>query len=363
MRKIGIVVVVLGVALCVAMPALAQQLDLKKGVQAALGAGEVVKWKVQGFTPAGTLYHETLQRLAEEVKTVTGGRLVWEVFQAGALVPPFEGLKAVSDGVYDANFGYTGQWIGKIPVAPLFTAAPGGMNAFDMQMWLEHGGGKELHQEMYDKYGYNLKLLLCAPISMEIFMWSKKPLRKIEDWKGIKLRMMPVMGDILAANGLSVVFMPAGEIIPNLQRGVIDAAEYSIPAFDKTLGLWETAKYLHLPGVHQPASQLELIINKKSYEALPADLKVLLDAAVWKSRLREWLWMESENVKAMDFYKEKGIEIVQVDPETIKTMMKWANDYLDAMGAKDEFYGKVWKSQKAWGEKWYPYAKMFSLPH
>ncbi len=271
----------------------------------ALAQDKVIKWKVQGFVPAGMLYHETLQRAADIVKEVTGGRFVWEVFPAGALVPPFEGLKAVSDGVYEANFGYTGQWVGKIPVAPLFTAAPGGMNALDMQMWFEHGGGKELYQEMYDTYKYNVKVFITSPIAMEIFMWSKKPLRKLEDWKGVKFRMMPVMGDVLTKNGLSVVFMPAGEIMPNLQRGVIDAAEYSIPGLDRTLGIWEVCKYLHLPGVHQPASQLEVIVNKKAWEALPADLKVL----------------------------------------------------------KDFFFGKVWKSQKAFGDKWYPYAKMFSLPH
>jgi TRAP-type mannitol/chloroaromatic compound transport system substrate-binding protein len=309
------------------------------------------------------LYHETLVRTAAIVKEVTGGRLIWEVYPGGALVPPFEGLKAVSDGVYDANCGYTGQWVGKIPVAPLFTAAPGGLNTFDMQMWLEHGGGKELYQEMYDRYGYNVKVFLVSPISMEIFLWAKKPLRTVKDFKGLKIRMMPVMGDVMTKNGIPVVFMPAGEIIPNLQRGVIDAAEYSIPAFDKSLGIWQVCKYLHVPGIHQPASQLEIIVNKKSYEALPADLKVLLDAALWKARLQVWLWMESQNIEAMDFFKEKGITIVQLDPEAVKTFTKWASDYLDEMGAKDEFYGKVWNSQKAYGKKWYPYSKMFTLPH
>lgn len=332
-------------------------------VSSAMAQDKVIKWKVQGFVPAGMLYHETLVRTANLVKEVTNGRLIWEVFPAGALVPPFEGLKAVSDGVYDVNYSYTGQWVGKIPVAPLFTAAPGGLNVVDMQMWLEYGGGKQLHQEMYDKYGYNVKVFLGAPISMEVFLWSKKPLRTLKDFKGLKLRMMPVMGDVLTKNGFPVVFMPAGEIIPNLQRGVIDAAEYSIPAFDKSLGIWQVCKYLHVPGVHQPASQTEFIVNKKSYEALPADLKVLLDAAIWKSRLEDWLWMESKNLEAMDFFKEKGITIVQMDPETVKTFIKWATEYLDERGAKDEFFGKVWNSQKAFGKKWYPYSKMFTLPH
>ena len=150
----------------------------------ALAQEKVIKWKVQGFVPAGMLYHETLLRLAEEVKTVTNGRMVWEVFPAGALVPPFEGLKAVSDGVYDANYGYTGQWVGKIPVAPLFTAAPGGLTALDMQMWLEHGGGKELHQEMYDKYGYNVKVFECSPhIHGDLHVVQETPSR---NWKTSK---------------------------------------------------------------------------------------------------------------------------------------------------------------------------------
>lgn len=331
-------------------------------VSPGLCADQVIKWKVQGFVPAGMLYHESLQRLADEVKLVTGGRMVWEVLPAGALVPPFEGLKAVSDGVYQANYGYTGQWIGKIPVAPLFTSAPGGLAAFDMQMWLEHGGGKELHQEMYDINKYNVHVLETAPVSMEIYMWAKKPMPKLEDWKGMKIRMMPLMGDVLAKQGFSVVFMPAGEIMPNLQRGVLDAAEYSIPAFDKTLGIWEVCKYMHVPGIHQPCSHLELIINKKAWEAVPADLKVLVEAAVWKSRLKEWMWMEAKNVEAMQFFKEKGIEVVKMEDKTAETMIKWAHDYLDEKSASDPFFAKVWKSQKDFGQKWFPYTKAFSLP-
>jgi len=328
-----------------------------------LAKEKVIKWKVQGFVPAGMLFHDSLLRLADEVKKATSGRLVWEVFPAGALVPPFEGVKAVSDGVYQANYGYAAQWVGKIPAAPLFTAAPGGMNTLDMQMWQNHGGGKELWQEMYDRYGFKVKHFITGPIAMEDFMWSKKPLRKIEDFKGLKMRMMPLMGDVLSKNGMSVVFMPGGEIMPNLQRGVITAAEYSIPAFDKTLGIWEICKYVMLPGIHQPASATELLVNKKAYMALPDDLKAILGAAIGKMRLDNWLWMESKNVEAVEFFKEKGIETVVMDPETIKTMVKWAEEYLDEMSAKDEFFAKVWNSQKAFSKKWYPYHEKYTLPH
>ena len=330
---------------------------------AGVAKEKVIKWKVQGFVPAGMLFHETLLHVADEVKKATGGRLVWEVYPAGALVPPFEGLKAVSDGVYEANFGYAGQWVGKIPVAPLFCAIPGGFNTLDMQMWLNHGGGKELYQEMYDRYGFNVKVFLTAPITMENFMWAKKPLRRIEDFKGVKMRMMPLMGDVLSKHGMAVVFMPGGEIMPNLHRGVIEAAEYSIPAFDKTLGIWEVCKYVMLPGIHQPASQQELLVDKKAYEALPDELKIALEVTIGKMRLQEWLWMESKNIEAVEFFKEKGIETVVMDPLTVQTMVKWAEDYLDEKAAEDEFFAKVWNSQKAFGKKWYPFAKTYHLPH
>ena len=326
-------------------------------------ADKVIKWKIQGFVPAGMLFHETLERFAKEVEKASSGRLVLEVHPAGSLVPPFEGIKAVSDGVYQVNFGYSAQWVGKIPTAPLFTAAPGGFNVVGMQMWLNEGGGMKLWQEMYDKYGFNVKVFPCAPIAMEDFMWAKKPLKKIEDFKGLKMRMMPLMGDVLAKHGLSVIFCPGGEIMPNLQRGVLDAAEYSIPAFDKTMGIWEVCKYVMLPGIHQPCSQLELLVNKKAYEALPDDLKKSLQAAIDASRLNEWLWMEKKNIEAVKFFKENGITVVQMDPETVKTFVKWAHDYLDELGKKDEFFNKVWTSQKNFGKVWYPYHDTYTLPH
>jgi TRAP-type mannitol/chloroaromatic compound transport system substrate-binding protein len=327
--------------------------------------GKVIRWKVQGFVPAGMLYHDVLVHIADEVKRATDGRLVWQVFSSGALVPPFEGVKAVSDGVYQVNYGYSAQWVGKIPgsVAPLFCSVPGGFNWVDMQMWLEHGGGKQLEQEMYDKNGFNVKLFHGPPLSMESFMWAKKPLRKLEDFKGLKMRMMPLMGDVLSKHGMSVVFMPAGEIMPNLQRGVIDAAEYSIPAFDKTLGIWEVCKYVTLPGIHQPAGQTEILINKKAYAALSDDLKAKLEMAIYKTRFKEYLWTEFKNLEAVEFFNQKGIKTVVMEKETISTITKWANDYLDELAAKDEFFAKVWGSQKEFGKKWYPYATTHNLPH
>jgi TRAP-type mannitol/chloroaromatic compound transport system substrate-binding protein len=118
-----------------------------------------------------------------------------------------------------------------------------------------------------------------------------------------------------------------------------------------------------LPGIHQPASQTELIINKEAYAALPDDLKAALKAAVNQSRLDEWLWMEQKNIEAVKFLKDKGIVWVTMDPETITTMQKWAAEYLTKRASKDKNFAKVWNSIQTFSEQWYPYHKLYNLPH
>lgn len=324
---------------------------------------EVIKWKGQGFVPAGMLFHEAFVRIADEIEKVTNGRLVIDVNPPGTFVPPLKGLKAVSDNVYQVNFGYSAMWIGDMQAAPLFTSVPGGFNPKGMKMWIEEGGGKKLWQEMYDRKGYNVKLLPAGILPMENFMWSKEPVRTIEDMKGLKMRMMPLMGEVLQANGLSVHFIPAGEIMPNLQRGVIDAAEYSIPSFDRTMGLWEVCNNVVVPGVHQPSSNLELLINKDAWNELPDELKSQVKAAIGKMRYENELWMRKKDMEAVEFFKEKGINFTRLEPEAIETLIEWSSDYLDSLAEDDEFFAKVWKSQKEFSEIWYQHDKYYNLPH
>ena len=120
-------------------------------IPAAFAKDKVIHWRAQGCVPNGMLFHECLERLAKTVNDASNGRLVWEIFPSGTFVPGFEGLKAVSDGIYQVNYGYPGQWVGKIQTAAIMNSVPGGFNSYGMQMWHEYGGGKELYQEMYDQ--------------------------------------------------------------------------------------------------------------------------------------------------------------------------------------------------------------------
>ena len=323
---------------------------------------EPIIWKVQGFVPAGMIYHNTLLHFAETLDEVSNGRLTLDVHPKGAIVPTGEGLTATDKGVLDAHYGFAAQWMGKIPSSALFTSVPGGFETMGHLMWLYHGGGNELYQEMFDTYGYNVKVFPVVATSMQIFQWSDKPCRSLDDFEGLKMRMMPLMGDILKAHGFSVAYLPAGEIIPALERGVLDAAEYATPAFDITAGFNDICKYYHYPGVHQPACILDFTVNKDSYAALPDDLKVILEQVTYSEIF--WAWQNEEDLclKALEEFDKGGNVLVRMDEETIATMQEWCVDYLDEQAAKDAFFAKVLKSIRAWESKWYPYEQANRLP-
>ncbi len=331
-----------------------------QGDSSPVPKAEVIRWKIQGFTPPGTLFQDWLEDFAEIVKDVSQGRLVLEVFPPGAIAPSFEALNAIRDGILDAHWGYPGMWIGQNIAAPLFNSVPGGFLVQDALMWMKHGGGLELWNEMHAPY--NAKVLTAGLIGMEIFMWANEPLRTIDNMKGKKLRMMPIMGDILNANGLSVAFIPAAEIIPSLERKVLDAAEYSIPAFDITLGFQDVAKYYHYPGIHQPASFLELVINKDKWNALPDDLKRAVEYACDISLLRIMTSNEAQNIETLKKFEQMGIKQVVMEQEDVETMVRWAEEWMENKAKENPFFAKVRKSQIDFAKWWYPYKEATSLP-
>jgi len=321
-------------------------------------AGEIIKWKVQGFTPANTLYDSWGKHLSETINELSSGRLVVEFFPAGTIVPSAEAPDAVKNGILNASFSYSGMWSGLNPVAPLFTSVPGLFNdPNDMIAWIEQGGGLELWNEMLAPHNSIVIPAYCH-IS-EIFMWSNKPIRTVQDMKGIKLRMMPVMGKVLEANGMNVAFLPAGELIPSLQKKVLDAAEYSIPAFDITLGFQDVAKYYTVPGLHQPCGVGQLVINKDSWDKLPDDLKKVVEYAC---KLNVKYTLENQhklNVDAEKKFKELGIQKVVMEEESMKEIMGWVDKWFEAESAKDPFMAKVRQSMVDFCKWYYPYKQSY----
>ncbi len=325
-------------------------------------SGQTFTWKVQGYTAAGTTFDDYGKHLAELIETMSDGRIKIEWYPADSLVAGFDVPNAVRDGILDAEYGYAGLWTSLEYGAPLFCSTPGDFyDPFDVLYWMEYGGGLELWNEMLAPY--NAVVMPGGVLDAENFLWTNKPIQSIEDLKSMKLRMMPLMGEVLAANGCSVVFLPGSEIISSMERKVIDAGEFSTPALDETFGFQDVAKYYHKPGFHQPTSVQEFVINKNSWDALPADLQAIVTAACKANVM--WTWMENgvRNQAAMARFEAMGAEEVIMPPEVVATLQEWTDAWFEKMMQEDPFIAKVRQSQMDFLKSWVPYKKNMEIPY
>jgi TRAP-type mannitol/chloroaromatic compound transport system substrate-binding protein len=211
------------------------------------------------------------------VDVMSQGRLKIQHFAAGELIPALEGFDAVSKGTVEMNCANAYFWAGKTFAAQYFTAVPFGFNFQGMNAWLYHGGGMALWEEVYAPF--NLVPFPMGNTGVQMTGWFKKPIEKVEDFKGLKMRIPGLAGKVYATLGVDVKLLPGGEIFPALERGVIDAAEFVGPFQDRRLGLQKAAKFYHTTGWHETSTISELIINKGAWDTLPDDLKEIVRTA------------------------------------------------------------------------------------
>jgi TRAP-type mannitol/chloroaromatic compound transport system substrate-binding protein len=323
----------------------------------AAAAEPVVKWKVQTPWVKAQFQHTNAQIWADNVFKISGGRMKIDLFADGEIVPAFEIFNAVQRGTLDAGHTWAGYWIGKYPAATLFAATPAFFDLLGYWSWMQAGGGKELWQETY---GNALKVFPAGMLWAEGGGWANKKIQSLKDFKGLKYRTALIWGQILSEEGASVVTLPAGEIVPSLQRGTLDAAEFSTPSTDLPLGFHEVAKFLYFPGLHQIAGFLELLVNNKKWEALPVDLKEIVLAAcdVQMARgLAQWLL---EDAKVVEKFKKEGkLTILRFPKEMQQDVMEKFLKKYDAH--PDKMFQKTWQSQKAVMKIYNPYMKLQSV--
>lgn len=306
---------------------------------------KAIQWKMASSWPSGTQIQWAADFFAETVNTLSGGRLVIKSFPAGKLVGALDGFEASRMGTIDVSHCSPAYQIGKVPAGALFGYIPFGMEAIPYMTWFYEDEGLALYQELYAKYKFGFAAP-CGIIPAEDLAWSNKPINSMDDFKGLKFRTSGYWGEILTDAGASVVMLPAGEIYEALQRNVIDAGEFSIPSMDKTLAFHEITKYLLVPGLHQPSTILDCTINKKSWEKLPDDLKEIVKAAAQLTTLRMLTNSIYKDISALEFFKNKGINIQYLDPGIQKNLHAKAVALMDKKAAKDPFFKKAWESQK-----------------
>ena len=236
-----------------------------------------VSWRMASAWPGGTQIQWAADFFAETVNQMSGGRLEIKSYPAGKLVGAMEVFDSARMGNIDVAHASPAYWIGKMPAGALFGYLPFGMEALPYLAWMYDGEGFALYQELYASYNFGF-VAPCGIIPPEDLAWSNKPIKSMEDFKGLKFRTSGYWGEILAEAGASVVMLPAWQIYEALQRNVIDAGEFSIPSMDKTLAFHEIAKYLLVPGIHQPSTILDILVSKKSWEKLPQDLQDIASA-------------------------------------------------------------------------------------
>jgi len=280
--------------------------------------------------------------VSEELKVISGGNLKMKIYEPGKLVGAKEILDAVSTGKVNSGYATAGYWQGKIPAASLFSAVPFGPEAGEYMAWMYYGNGLKLYQEMYDQAGYNVHVIPCAIISPETSGWFKKPIDKVEDLKGLNIRFFGLGAKVMENLGAGTVQLPGGEIFGALEKGAIDASEFSQPAIDKLLGLHKVAKYNYFPGWHQQATIFELLINGDTWKKMDKTQRALVNTTCKASMAQSIAEGEASQFDIMNTYADKGVEIRYWSDEMLGHFENSWNEVAATMKKEDKFFNKVY---------------------
>jgi len=329
---------------------------------------EVFELRMQTTWPAGSVLHASAIELARTIEEMSGGRLRIDVYPAGAIVPAFEVLTAVHKGILDAGHSWSAFWIGLHPAFNLFSSVAGGpfgMDTIDYAGWLLVGGGLELYRQLFtDVLGLNVLVFPADILPPEPLGWFKKPVLSWEDLDGLKFRAAGLTAEVMKEAGMIVVTLPAGEILPALEKGLIDGAEFMCPTTDMDLGLMDVAKYYHAPGVHRDTGTLELLINKDSWNRLPPDLQAIIEVATRAHMLHHWLELLHSNLTDLELLKtEHGVTLVRTCQEILLKILEAWDALAAKYAAECPFFAEVHNSQREFARRMIAFRRVFYLPY
>ncbi|MFW7378327.1 MAG: TRAP transporter substrate-binding protein [Oligoflexus sp.] len=299
------------------------------------------RWRlVMAIPKTLPIWGSGVERFAERVEKMSGGDLSIRVYGAGELVPALGTLDAVSAGRVQMGHSASYYWAGKIPAAVFFTAVPFGLNAIGMKAWLKAGGGQQLWDEVYAPHG--IRAFPAGNTGMQMGGWFKKEIKTMDDFKGLKMRIPGLGGQVVAKAGGATVLVPGGEIYTNLATGVLDAAEWVGPYHDYVMGLHKTANYYYTPGWQEPGPVLELMVNLKAWQELPDDLKMLVEtcaAELDRDMYAEWLAKDAEYLEKIQ--KETKVQVLNFPPDVLSALKKLSQEAQEEMAKANPLAKKV----------------------
>jgi TRAP-type mannitol/chloroaromatic compound transport system substrate-binding protein len=319
-------------------------------------------WKYQSTWPTKDIFHEFAVDYAKKVNDMSGGRLKLDVLAAGAVVPAFQMADAVHSGVLDAGHGVCAYWYGKHKAYSLFGTPPSyGWDAQSFLAWFYYGGGEDLYKELVNNIlKLNLTGFLYFAMPTQPLGWFKKEMKAGEDFKGMKYRTVGLSADVFKEMGAAVTILPGGEIVPAMDRGLLDSAEFNNPSSDILLGFPDVAKFFMLGSHHQQAESFEVIFNKAKFDALPAELKGILRNAAFASTADQNAMALHRYSQDLEAIKKRGVNVIKT-PDALLNAQLDAWQKVMAEQEKEPFFKKVADSQRAWMRRVYPYVSTNNL--
>ncbi len=310
-----------------------------------------MRW--QSTWPSKDIFHEYALDFSKKVNDMTGGELKIEVLPAGAVVPAFQLLDAVSKGVLDGGHGVLVYHYGKQTALALWGSGPAfGMDANMLLSWHKYGGGKELLAKLYESIGANVVSFPYGPMPTQPLGWFKKPVTSAEDLKGLKFRTVGISIDVFTGLGAAVNALPGGEIVSAMDRGLLDAAEFNNASSDKALGFADVSKVCMLQSYHQNAEQFEITFNKTKYDGLPEKMRAIISNAV-EAASQDMSW------KAIDRYSKDYIELQTKDkvkfyktPDAIlKQQLEIYDEVAKKKAGENPLFKEILESQIAFAKR------------
>jgi len=309
---------------------------------------EQITWNLQCPFPVTTHLYAPAIDVSEWVTLMSNGRLTINHLGGGAIVPGGKEMTGVSEGSLDAGMTVTTFHTGIVGYAgDMFNEHPAGPEAEELMVWIYQGGGLELWQEMYDRLDLDVHVVGPASYtSAEGFGWFSEPVTSMDDFKGMKFRTAGCWGEILSRAGATVVSMQPGELFEAMQRGTIDAFEFSTPGVDYSGGFHEMGAYLTFPGIHGPGAMIPLLVNKDRWNELSPDLQAIVTHACEAAAINGWARANYSDVMAMQALQDYGTEFVSL-PESVQSeIADLAFAFYEEKAAEDPFFAKVFESQK-----------------
>jgi TRAP-type mannitol/chloroaromatic compound transport system substrate-binding protein len=336
---------------------------LKSG--AAVGAGaatlgfpmianaQTVNLRFQSTWPAKDIFHEYALDYAAKVNSMSGGRLKIEVLPAGSVVKAFDLLDAVSSGTLDGGHGVVAYWYGKSSALALWGSGPAfGMDPNMLLAWHEYGGGKQLLNEVYSGLKLDVVSLLYGPMPTQPLGWFKKPIAKVDDFKGLKYRTVGLSIEIFNAMGAAVQALPGADIVPAMDRGVLDAAEFNNASSDRVLGFPDVSKVCMLQSFHQCSEQFEIIFNKKKYDALPAELRSIISiASQAASADMSWKAIDRYSKDFVELQTKDKVRFYQTPKSILQAQLKAWDDIIEKKSSENPMFKKVLESQRSFAQR------------